>query len=57
VNKLLLRGPLTPEEKVALWREFLETVPKAEYVIDDSHGALYEGERGADTAGRKDQRG
>jgi transcriptional regulator with XRE-family HTH domain len=38
--------PLTPVERAALWREFLETVPKVDHVIDDSREALYEPPRG-----------
>jgi transcriptional regulator with XRE-family HTH domain len=38
--------PLTPQEKAALWREFLATVPKVGHVIDDSREALYEDDRG-----------
>ena len=37
---------LTPAERAALWREFIESVPKVDHVIDDTREALYEPPRG-----------
>jgi transcriptional regulator with XRE-family HTH domain len=35
--------PLTPADRVALWQDFLATLPKIDHVVDDSRDGLYQG--------------
>ena len=34
---------VTPAERVAMWRDFLATLPKVEHVVDDTRDGLYYG--------------